>query len=87
MYGVRPSARQYEEDLQLSDPRDKDQPMQLTQNKSHMEIGEILSEEEELELEESDSELMDMPSLDENVRVLSVSSPAEDAVDFHKLVS
>ncbi|XP_077681703.1 mitochondrial ornithine transporter 1-like [Eretmochelys imbricata] len=68
MYGVRPSAKQYEEDLQLSDPRDKDQPMQLTQNKSHMEIGEILSEEEELELEESDSELTDMPSLDENLR-------------------
>lgn len=44
MYGDRLSAREYQEDIQLSDPTDRDQPMQLTQNKPSVEIGEILSE-------------------------------------------
>ncbi|EMP36008.1 hypothetical protein UY3_06825 [Chelonia mydas] len=87
MYGDRASARQHQEDNSIVSSKGKDHPMPLTQNKSPMEMGEILSDKEELELAESDSELKDMPSPDENVGDISISSPLEDAIAFHELVS
>ncbi|EMP37372.1 TBC1 domain family member 19 [Chelonia mydas] len=67
MYEDRPSERQYQEDIHLSDPMDNVQAMQLTQNKSPVETDEISFYEEGLELAESDSELRNVCSPDENV--------------------